>query len=65
MVFEKVYNTDIKRLLNTEHNWKRKPPKALDFDEISKDAARVCPSVSLQDQRKWTLLETYVVFVDR
>ena len=65
-VFEKVYESDVNRLRSMEDMWKtRKPPTALAFDEISKDAQPLDASISAQDQKVWSLPENFVVFRDR
>ena len=65
-VFDKVFKDDINRLRSMEGMWKtRKQPNALDFDEISKAAAAIKPSVSQQDQKAWTVAENFTVFCDR
>lgn len=65
-VFDKVFKDDINRLRSMEDMWKtRKQPNALDFDEISKHAAAIKPSVAQQDQKAWTLAENFTVFCDR
>ena len=65
-VFEKVFKDDIIRLRGMEDMWKtRRPPNALDFDELSRSADGISPSVAQQDQRVWTEAENFVVFRDR
>ncbi|MCJ1303094.1 E1 ubiquitin-activating protein uba2 [Hypocenomyce scalaris] len=65
-VFDKVFKDDIDRLRTLEDMWRsRKPPEALDYDAITKDAGIISPSVAQQDQQTWTLAENFVVFSDR
>ena len=65
-VFDKVFKDDINRLRSMEDMWKtRKPPNALDFDEISKEGSIIKPSVAQQDQKAWTVAENFTVFCDR
>lgn len=65
-VFDKVFKDDINRLRSMEDMWKtRKQPNALDFDEISKEASAIKPSVAQQDQKVWTVAENFTVFCDR
>ena len=65
-VFEKVFKDDINRLRSMEDMWKsRKPPTALDFDEMSKEASGISTSTAQQDQKVWTPAENFVVFCDR
>ena len=65
-VFKKVYESDVNRLRSMEDMWKtRKPPTALAFDQISKDAQPIDLSISMQDQKVWSLTENFVVFRDR
>ena len=65
-VFEKVFTDDINRLRSMEDMWKsRKPPTALDFDEMSKEASGISTSTARHDQKVWTQAENFVVFCDR
>ncbi len=65
-VFEKVYREDIERLRSMEDMWKtRRPPEALDFDKLSKDASSIDLSIATRDQSTWTLPENFAVFTDR
>ncbi len=65
-VFDKVFKDDINRLRSMEDMWKtRKQPNALDFDEISKGASGIKPSVAQRDQKAWTVAENFTVFCDR
>ncbi|CAF9910654.1 MAG: E1 ubiquitin-activating protein uba2 [Alectoria fallacina] len=64
-VFDKVFKDDINRLRSMEDMWKtRKQPNALDFDRISKGASGTKPYVAQQDQKAWTVAETFTVFCD-
>ncbi|KAI5806738.1 ubiquitin-activating enzyme E1 3 [Peziza echinospora] len=64
-IFEKVFGRDIDRLRGMEEMWKtRKPPVALDFDEVSSKANGISSAVCDKDQKIWNLYENYVVFAD-
>ncbi|KAA6406708.1 MAG: ubiquitin-activating enzyme E1 3 [Lasallia pustulata] len=64
-VFDKVFKNDIDRLRSMEEMWKtRRPPEALHYDAIRKDASDVGSNVAQQDQQTWTLAENFVVFCD-
>ncbi len=65
-VFDKVFKDDINRLRSMEDMWKsRRPPTALDFDEMSKEASGISTSTAQHDQKVWTQAENFVVFCDR
>ena len=65
-VFDKVFKDDIDRLRSMEEMWKtRRPPEALDYDAIKKDASDMSPNIAQQDQQTWTLADNFVVFSDR
>jgi len=65
-VFEKVFKQDIDRLRSMEDMWKsRKPPEALDFDDLAQNASSIDPSISTRDQSVWSPAENYIVFTDR
>lgn len=65
-VFEKVFKTDIERLLGIEWMWKeRQAPELLNFDMLEEESTSVSPGVSIDDQRVWTLAENFAVFTDR
>lgn len=62
-VFEKVFTDDVERLKSMEDMWKsRRPPESLKYDDLLPTVAQVEPSVSLQDQRTWTVAENVAVF---
>jgi ubiquitin-like 1-activating enzyme E1 B len=64
-VFEKVFKEDIERLRSMEEMWKtRRPPVALDFDELAKEALGVGANMAQKDQVVWTAAENFAVFVD-
>ncbi|KAJ5194637.1 ubiquitin-like activating enzyme [Penicillium cinerascens] len=64
-VFEKVFRDDIERLRRVEDMWKeRTRPDLLDYDKLQEESASVEPTVSITDQRVWTLAEDFVVFKD-
>lgn len=65
-VFEKVFKDDINRLRSMEDMWKtRKPPQALDFDEVSAASAEIRASICQQDQVTWNLAQNFSVFCER
>lgn len=65
-VFEKVFRDDIERLRGVEDMWKeRTRPDLLDYDKLQEESASVEPTVSITDQRVWTIAEDFVVFKDR
>lgn len=63
-VFEKVFNTDIKRMSLEGETWKkRKPPAPLDFDQLNKEAAELDPNTIIkEDQKTWSCAESFAVF---
>ena len=62
-VFEKVYTQDIERLRSIDDMWKtRKPPTALNFDELLAKAAAVNSGIAMQDQKMWSVEENVAVF---
>ena len=64
LVFEKVYDSDVRRLLGMEDMWKsRKPPLPLNYEEVSK-AAGSLDSLPQNDQVRWSLAEDYAVFAE-
>ncbi|KAL8785200.1 MAG: hypothetical protein Q9195_008733 [Heterodermia aff. obscurata] len=64
-VFEKVFRDDISRLRSMEDMWKtRKPPQALDYDAISRDASEIHLSICHQDQVTWDLAQNFSVFCE-
>ncbi|PSN73329.1 ubiquitin-activating enzyme E1 3 [Corynespora cassiicola Philippines] len=65
LVFNKVFKEDIERLRSMEDMWKsRRPPVALDYDELTKQALGVGAEVAQRDQVVWTLAENFFVFLD-
>lgn len=65
-VFEKVFKDDIERLRGMDELWKERPkPDTLDYDKLQEESASVEPSISVTDQRVWTLAEGFAVFKDR
>lgn len=65
-VFEKVFKDDIERLRGVEDMWKeRQRPDVLEYDKLQDESAAIEPSISIDDQRVWTLAESFVVFKDR
>lgn len=65
-VFDKVYNTDIKRLLSMDSMWKnRAMPTPLEFDTLeSESTATKTSTEGLADQKVWTLKENFEMFKD-
>lgn len=64
-VFDQVYRKDIERLLSMEDYWKdKKSPTPLSFEVFSAGSESIQPSVAKNDQRLWTIPETFVVFKD-
>ncbi len=65
-VFNKVFRDDINRLRSMDDMWKtRTPPKALDFEELTKQANGISTSMAQQDQKVWSEAENFAVFCDR
>lgn len=70
LLFEKLYNFDIKYLLSMDNLWKeRAKPSQLDYTRLVQDQASTSASESnngyaLGNQRLWTLKECVEVFCD-
>jgi ubiquitin-like 1-activating enzyme E1 B len=70
LVFDKVYNDDIKRLLSMEEMWKtRRPPQPIDYKSIT-ERPKTSSELSIEqilkdDQRAWNTEENVAVFQDR
>lgn len=68
MLFDKVFNADIKRLLCAEDMWKsRRAPEPLKYEEIlakAKEATEAKSDILADDQKVWSLEESLVVFND-
>jgi ubiquitin-like 1-activating enzyme E1 B len=65
LVFDKVFKEDVERLLSMEDMWKnRRPPVALNFEQLSEEAKVVPFTIADQGQGVWTVAENFVVFVD-
>ncbi|GAW00922.1 hypothetical protein LENED_002481 [Lentinula edodes] len=69
MIFDKIFNTDIKRLLSMSDMWNhRAKPVSLDFDrimqetEVGKEVGKE-ESVALKDQKKLTTKENLELFI--
>ncbi|KAJ1796926.1 E1 ubiquitin-activating protein uba2, partial [Coemansia sp. RSA 2399] len=61
LVFQKVFNTDIARLLSMSDMWKhRQPPRVLDFDQLATDAV-FDPSL-IDDQVPMSLEQSFALF---
>ncbi|GIK05657.1 E1 ubiquitin-activating protein uba2 [Aspergillus viridinutans] len=64
-VFEKVFKEDIERLRGMEDMWKtRTAPQPLDFEKLQQESSSIEPTVSVNDQKVWSLAEDFVVFKD-
>lgn len=64
-VFEMVFKEDIERLLSMEDMWKgKRAPVALDFDKLSDETKAPVATVLQDDQRIWTTVENFAIFVD-
>jgi ubiquitin-like 1-activating enzyme E1 B len=68
MLFDKVFDTDIRRLRSMEEMWKtRKSPEPLQYADLLGRATKAMAtknSVLRDGQRVWSLEENLVVFVD-
>ncbi|KAI8638310.1 hypothetical protein BD408DRAFT_405776 [Parasitella parasitica] len=66
IVFNKVYKSDIERLLSMESMWKsRKAPAPLDYDTLESEVSAAETSTQgLADQKVWTLKENFEMFKD-
>ncbi|KAM0330677.1 hypothetical protein ACHAQA_003629 [Verticillium albo-atrum] len=68
LLFDKVFNTDIVRLLSMEDMWKsRRKPEPLDYKTLVAKAAEALASkeeILRDDQKVWTLEENLAVFND-
>lgn len=64
-VFDKVFKEDIERLRSMEEMWKTKrPPEALDYEALEREALGVDETIAQRDQITWTVTENFAVFVD-
>lgn len=62
IMFDKIFGLDINRLLSMDSMWKtRKAPIPLDFDVVHSRSHHVADSVVAQEQKPWTLEESFVV----
>lgn len=70
-VFEKVFTTDINRLLSMEDMWKNRDrkPVPLDYDKLSsadnKEEDKDDNDAGLEDQKMWNLHKCFDMFKDR
>ncbi|KAI1337662.1 SUMO-activating enzyme subunit uba-2 [Xylariaceae sp. FL0016] len=68
MLFDKVFNADIARLLSMKNMWKdRSPPKPQNYETLmsqASDAITSKESLLSDDQKVWSLEENLVVFND-
>jgi ubiquitin-like 1-activating enzyme E1 B len=65
-VFDKVFKDDIDRLRSMEDMWKtRTAPTSLDYRTLqSETTSSTDATISTNDQKPWTLLESFAVFKD-
>lgn len=62
-VFEKVFNTDIHRLLSMQDMWKtRKPPVPLSYTDYSFPSDSEIAKLAADDQKVWDLAANIAVF---
>lgn len=65
LVFDKVFTEDIERLRSMEDMWKmRKAPVALDYQDLLQKVGDVDKNIDQQDQREWSVVENFAVFLD-
>ncbi|KAE9963085.1 hypothetical protein BLS_009700 [Venturia inaequalis] len=65
LVFNKVFKEDVERLLSMEDMWKnRRPPVALNFDQLFEEGKPIPTAIANQGQGVWTVAENFVVFAD-
>jgi ubiquitin-like 1-activating enzyme E1 B len=63
VVFEKVFNTDIQRLLSMSDMWKsRTPPTPLKYGAYSIPSNEQIAKTAMDDQRVWDLPANIAVF---
>jgi len=66
LVFEKVFNNDIQRLLSMSDMWKsRKPPQPLQYKDYSLPSNEQILKIANDDQKIWDLSESIAVFKHR
>jgi len=66
LVFEKVFNNDIRRLLSMSDMWKsRKPPQPLQYKEFSLPSNEQIIKTAKDDQKVWDLAANVAVFKHR
>ena len=66
VVFEKVFNTDIQRLLSMSDMWKsRTPPTPLKFEDYTLPIDEQIAKTAMDDQRVWDLHANIAVFKHR
>ncbi|ODQ68425.1 hypothetical protein NADFUDRAFT_68648 [Nadsonia fulvescens var. elongata DSM 6958] len=65
LIFNKVFKTDIDRLLSMDTMWKtRTKPTALDYNILQESTKGISRNIINNDQKKWSLQECFVVFKD-
>jgi ubiquitin-like 1-activating enzyme E1 B len=66
LVFEKVFNNDIRRLLSMSDMWKsRKPPQPLQYKDFSLPSNEQILKIANDDQKVWDLAASIAVFKNR
>lgn len=64
-VFDKVFRDDIDRLRGMEDMWKtRTRPSSLDYETLRSQASSTDATISADDQRTWTPVENFAVFIN-
>jgi ubiquitin-like 1-activating enzyme E1 B len=65
-VFNKVFNTDIQRLLSMSDMWKsRTPPTPLKYSDFTLPSIERMEEIAKDDQKVWNLQENIAVFKHR
>lgn len=68
LLFDKVFNSDVTRLLSMEDMWKsRRKPEPLEYSKLVEQSAEALASkeeILRDDQRVWSLEENLAVFID-
>jgi ubiquitin-like 1-activating enzyme E1 B len=66
VVFEKVFNADIRRLLSMSDMWKsRKPPNPLTYSDFTLPPDDQIAKLAKDDQSVWDLIASIAVFKHR
>ena len=65
-VFEKVFNSDIQRLLSMSDMWKsRTPPTPIRYSDFTLPSSEQMEEIAKDDQKVWDLQENIAVFKHR